>query len=314
MKCVVTGAAGFIGAALCRRLLDDGHEVVGIDSFSDYYPRKVKRTRAKSLKSNPLFTLVTADLLEADLDALADGAEVIFHLAAQAGVRASWGDSFEIYTNSNILATQRLLETARRTRPRKLVFASSSSVYGEGRSRPTRESDPKRPLSPYGVSKLACENLCRLYHQNFGVPALVLRYFTVYGPLARPDMSIWRFAEAMLRDREIVIYGDGAQSRGFTYVDDVVEANLLAAASRYAGTAFNVGGAGAATVNQLVRQIERLLGTKARARHEGFAEGDARHTLADMTRTRRMLGLKARTPLAKGLPPSVQSIRDYYGL
>jgi UDP-glucose 4-epimerase len=314
MKCVVTGAAGFIGAALSRRLLDDGHEVVGIDSFSDYYPRKVKRTRVKPLRGNPRFSLVSADLLDVDLVALTDGAEVIFHEAAQAGVRASWGESFEIYTNSNILATQRLLEAARRTRPGKIVFASSSSVYGEGRDRPTRESDAKRPLSPYGVSKLACEHLCHLYHHNYGVPTVCLRYFTVYGPLGRPDMSIWRFTEAMLRDREIVIYGDGTQSRGFTYVDDVVEANLLAAASDHAGTAFNVGGAGAATVNQLVRRIERLLGTKACARHEPFAKGDARHTLADMTRTRRMLGLKARTPLARGLPPAVQSIRDYYGL
>jgi len=314
MKCLVTGAAGFIGAALATRLLADGHEVVGIDSFTDYYSPKVKRTRVKPLKRNPKFTLVESDLLGADLDVLAAGAEAMFHLAAQAGVRASWGDSFEIYTNSNILATQRLLETARRTKPRKVVVASSSSVYGEGRDRPTRETDPKRPLSPYGVSKLACENLCHLYHENFGVPSVCLRFFTVYGPLGRPDMSVWRFAEAMLRDQEITLYGDGTQSRGFTYVDDVVEANLLAAASKHVDTAFNVGGAGSIQINNLIRKIEDLLGKKARIRKQPFAKGDARRTLADMTRTRRMLGLKARTSLAMGLPPSVQSVRDYYGL
>ena len=314
MRCLVTGAAGFIGSHLCRRLLADGHEVTGIDCFSDYYPPAIKRARAAQLRRLSGFTLVEDDLVTADLVALADGAEVIFHQAAQAGVRASWGDSFRIYTDTNVLGTQRILEAARRTRPRKVVFASSSSVYGEGRDRPTRESDPKRPLSPYGVTKLACEHLCHLYGHNYGVPTVSLRYFTVYGPIGRPDMSVWRFAEAILRGEEIVIYGDGTQSRGFTYVDDVVEANLLAAASRYTDTAFNVGGAASCTVNALLRRIERILGAKTRIRHEPFAKGDARKTLADTTRTRRMLGLTRRTSLAKGLPPAVESIRDYYGL
>jgi len=314
MKCLVTGAAGFIGANLCRRLLDEGCDVVGIDSFTDYYPPVVKRKRVAPLLGRPGLTLVEDDILTADIDSLAEGAEFIFHQAAQAGVRASWGQTFEIYTNNNVLATQRMLEVARRTRPRKFVYASSSSVYGEGRDRPTREDDAKHPLSPYGVTKLAGEHLCHLYHRNFGVPAVSLRYFTVYGPLGRPDMSVWKFAEAMLRDKEFVVYGDGSQSRGFTYVDDIVEANLLAARSRYTDTAFNIGGAGSATVNQLIRMIEQILGKKARLRHEPFAEGDARHTQADMTRTRRMLGLEARTPLRKGLPPAVESIREFYGL
>lgn len=314
MRCLVTGAAGFIGSHLCRRLLAQGHEVVGIDCFTDYYPPAVKRARVAELAGQAGFTLVEDDLVTADLVALAEGAEVVFHEAAQAGVRASWGESFRIYTDSNVLATQRLLEAARRTSPRKVVYASSSSVYGEGRERPTRESDAKHPLSPYGVTKLACEHLCHLYQHNYGVPTLSLRYFTVYGPMGRPDMSVWRFAEAILRDDEVVIYGDGTQSRGFTYVDDVVEANLLAAASRYTDRAFNVGGASSCTVNALLAMIEEILGKKARIRHEPFAKGDARKTLADMTRTRRLLGLRARTPLRRGLPPSVQSIREFYGL
>ena len=312
MKCLVTGAAGFIGAAICRRLLAEGQEVVGIDCLTDYYPRKIKRARLAALRELGGFTFVEEDILTAELEALADGAAFIFHEAAQAGVRASWGQSFEIYTNNNVLATQRMLEAARVAKPRKFVYASSSSVYGEGRDRPTRESDAKRPLSPYGVTKLAGEHLCHLYHTNFGVPAVSLRYFTVYGPLGRPDMSVWRFAEAMLRGRELVVYGDGTQSRGYTYVDDVVEANLLAARSSYTDTAFNVGGASSCTVNQIIRRIERILGTKARVRHEPFAQGDARRTLADMSRTRRMLGLRAATSLRKGLPPSVESIRAFY--
>jgi UDP-glucose 4-epimerase len=311
VKCFVTGAAGFIGAHLSRRLLDEGYEVVGIDSFTDYYPRAVKEARVGWLRGRPGFTLVEGDILTVDLDPLAAGAEFIFHEAAQAGVRASWGQTFQIYTDNNVLATQRMLEVARRTQPRKFVYASSSSVYGEGRDRPTREDDPKRPLSPYGVTKLAGEHLCHLYHRNFGVPAVSLRYFTVYGPLGRPDMSIWKFTLALLRDEELVLYGDGTQSRGFTCVDDVVEANLLAARSRFTGTVFNVGGGGSTTVNQLIRMIERLVGKRARVRREPFAKGDAHHTQADMARTRRLLGLRACTPLRKGLPPTVQSIRDF---
>ncbi len=312
MKCFVTGAAGFIGFHLCRRLLAEGAEVVGIDSFTDYYPRAVKEARVAQLRGLPGFSLVEGDVLTADLDALASGSDLLFHQAAQAGVRASWGQTFDIYTNNNVLATQRMLECARRIRPRKFIYASSSSVYGEGRERPTRENDPKVPLSPYGVTKLAGEHLCHLYEHNFGVPTISLRYFTVYGPLGRPDMSIWKFTLALLRDEELVVYGDGEQSRGFTYIDDVVEANLLAARSKLSDTAFNVGGT--VTVNQLIRHIERILGKKARVRHEPFAAGDARHTEADMARTRKLLGLTARTPLSKGLPPTIQSIRDFYSL
>ena len=314
MRCLVTGAAGFIGSHLCRRLLAEGHEVVGVDCFTDYYPRPIKEARIAPLRDVPGFTFVEDDIVTAALDPVARGVEVIFHEAAQAGVRASWGDTFRIYTDNNVLGTQRMLELARRIGPCRFIYASSSSVYGEGRDRPTREDDAKRPLSPYGVTKLAGEHLCHLYTHNFGIPTLSLRYFTVYGPLGRPDMAIWKFTLAILRDEEIVLYGDGTQSRGFTYVDDVVEANLLAARSTHFDAAFNVGGAGTVTVNDLLRRIERILGKKARIRHEPFAEGDARHTHADMTRTRRLLGLTPRVSLTKGLPPTIESIRAFYGL
>jgi UDP-glucose 4-epimerase len=314
MRCLVTGAAGFIGSHLCRRLLAEGHEVVGVDCFTDYYPRPIKEARVAPLRGVPGFTFIEDDIVTAQLDSAARGVEVIFHEAAQAGVRASWGDTFQIYTDNNVLGTQRLLELARRVGPCKFIYASSSSVYGEGRDRPTREDDAKRPLSPYGVTKLAGEHLCHLYTHNFGIPTISLRYFTVYGPLGRPDMAIWKFTLAILRDEELVLYGDGTQSRGFTYIDDVVEANLLAARSSHFDTAFNVGGASTVTVNELIRRIERILGKKARVRHEPFAEGDARHTRADMTRARRLLGLAPRVSLTKGLPPTIESIRAFYGL
>ncbi|MFW6164172.1 MAG: NAD-dependent epimerase/dehydratase family protein, partial [Planctomycetota bacterium] len=316
----VTGGAGFIGGHLAEEFVHDGHDVVVLDTLEPFYDRGIKEHNIEAGESaahdgDGTYEFIEGSVTDAAVVAdMVENVDVIFHQAAQAGVRASWGKSFRIYTDNNVLATQRLLEAARRAEPRKVVYASSSSVYGEGRDRPTREGDPKRPLSPYGVTKLACEHLCHLYEHNYGVPTLSLRYFTVYGPMGRPDMSVWRFAEAILRGDQVVIYGDGTQSRGFTYVDDVVEANLLAAASRYTDRAFNVGGASSATVNELLAMIEEILGREASIRYEPFAKGDARKTLADMTRSRRMLGLTVRTSLAEGLPPAIESIRQYYGL
>ena len=224
MKVVVTGAAGFIGSHVAESLLADGHEVVGIDCFTDYYPRPIKEANVRGLRAHARFRLVEACLQEADLPPLLDGAAHVYHLAAQAGVRASWGRDFALYTDHNVLATQRLLEAALTVGRPTLVYASSSSVYGDAPGLPLREDGPCRPISPYGVTKLAGEHLAVLYHRNHGLPTVSLRFFTVYGPRQRPDMAFHRFLEAARRGGEVTVFGDGRQTRDFTYVADVVTA------------------------------------------------------------------------------------------
>src|SRR5690348_10456976 len=262
MQCVVTGAAGFIGSQLAKRLLADGHDVVGIDAFTPFYPRALKLANIHGLLAARCFRLVEADLAHADLAPLLADAEWVFHLAAQAGVRSSWGGEFATYTACNITATQRLLEAAvRAPRLRRLVYASSSSVYGDAAVLPVTEDAPTRPLSPYGVTKLAAEHLCTLYARNFGVPTVSLRYFTVYGPGQRPDMAFDRFIRAALAGRPIQVFGSGEQVRDFTYVDDVVAANLLAATGDVRpGSVFNVSGGSSTTVNQVLDVLAGIAG------------------------------------------------------
>ena len=243
IRALVTGAAGFIGSRLAIRLCREGHSVTGVDSFTDYYDAELKRTQAATV-ADAGARIVEADLNVVDLDGLLDGIELIFHLAGQPGVRASWGSEFQTYTHANIGATQRLLESSRgKPDLRRLIFASSSSVYGDAERYPTREQDRPQPVSPYGVTKLAAEHLCTLYASNFGVPTVSLRYFTVYGPGQRPDMAFSRFVNAAIRNEEVHVYGSGEQVRDFTYVDDVVESNILAALSNTEpGSVFNVAG------------------------------------------------------------------------
>ena len=226
MRALVTGAAGFVGSTLARRLLADGHDVVGVDSVNDYYDRQLKRANLGRLASTG-FQFVEADLNAVDLRSLLAGTEVVFHDAGQPGVRSSWGSEFDRYVTDNVRATQRLLEAALHAdRLRRFVFASSSSVYGDAERYPTEETDRPQPLSPYGVTKLAAEHLCTLYARNHGLPTVSLRFFTVYGPRQRPDMAFTRFCRAVSDGRQIEVYGTGEQVRDFTYVDDVVEANL----------------------------------------------------------------------------------------
>jgi len=230
MRCLVTGVAGFIGSHLAERLLADGHEVVGVDSFTDYYPRAFKEANLQGLRDAPGFELLTSDLTILPLDAVLDGVDWIFHQAAQAGVRASWGQQFDIYTSCNITATQRLLEAAVHARNlKRFVYASSSSVYGDAETLPVTVQALTRPVSPYGVSKLAAEHLCTLYWKSYRVPTVSLRYFTVYGPRQRPDMAFHKFGRALLTNAPMDIYGDAGQTRDFTYVSDIVEANIRAA-------------------------------------------------------------------------------------
>jgi UDP-glucose 4-epimerase len=314
MKCLVTGVAGFIGSQLAARLAERGEEVVGIDNFLDSYPREVKEDRAAWVRRCPGVRFVEGDLMDADLEPLLDGVEVVFHQAAQAGVRASWGRSFEVYTRNNILATQRLLEGCKGLPIRRFVYASSSSVYGNRAPLPTPETAATQPFSPYGVTKLAAEHLAMLYHANFGVPAVALRYFTVFGPRPRPDMAFCRFTRAILAGEPIRVFGDGEQSRGFTHVSDVVEANLATVERECSGEVLNIGGGTNLTVNEVVARLEEITGRQAVVHREESQKGDVRHTRADVSKAREVLGWEARTPFTEGLAELVESVKVFYGV
>ena len=297
MKAVVTGCAGFIGSHITDRLLADGYMVTGIDCFTDYYSRSLKEANILDARKDPHFTFIEKDIME-----IKDFPEVdyVFHEAAQAGVRASWGSSFSIYTRNNVEATQRLLEYYRDTRLQKFIYASSSSVYGDA-PLPMREDMRPQPISPYGVSKLAAEHLCYLYWKNFKVPTLSLRYFTVYGPRQRPDMGINKFASAIGSGTPLTVYGDGNQTRDFTFISDVVEANLLAARYPESGETFNIGGGNRISVNGLIKEIEKAGKRKAIIRYTEFQKGDALDTLADTTKAREHLGWQPRVPITEGI-------------
>lgn len=310
-RALVTGAAGFIGSHLCQRLLREGYALVGIDAFTDYYPRRVKEANLAGLAGDPRFTFREGDLLTADLPALLDGATVVFHQAAQPGVRGSWGAQFRAYVDNNILATQRLLEASRDLPTlRRFVFASSSSVYGNTPTLPLREDARPEPYSPYGVTKLAGESLALLYGTNYGVPVVALRYFTVYGPRQRPDMAFHRFCVALLRDEEVSLYGDGHQTRDFTFVGDVVEANLLALGVGAVGQVFNIGGGARVPLREALAILEQAAGRAARIRHREAARGDVRHTYADTDRARQVLGYKPQVALADGLREELAWVAD----
>src|SRR6267378_3763362 len=300
-RVVVTGAAGFIGSHLCERLLADGHEVVGIDSFSDYYEQERKEQNLIAARARPNFTLEVADLVDADLERILDGATVVFHLAGQPGVRPSWGGHFDRYVHDNIVATQRLLESLRATPVKRLVFASSSSVYGDAEMFPTKETALPRPVSPYGMTKLAAEHLTFVYMRNFDIPVTSLRYFTVYGPRQRPDMAFCRFMEALAADEQIEIYGDGEQTREFTYVSDAVDGTVKAASADVVGQIINLGGGSRVTVNRVLDTLEDISRIKARRLHLPAAPGDPRHTGASINLARERLGWEPRVSLREGL-------------
>lgn len=314
-RSLVTGAAGFIGSHLCERLLDEGHEVVGLDAFIDFYPRVRKEANLLGLRSRPGFRFLEADLLRTDLAGLLDGIDFVFHQAGQPGVRGSWGKRFDEYVANNILATQRLLEAAKGHlgRIRRLVYASSSSVYGAVPTLPLAEDAVPRPFSPYGVTKLAGEQLCLLYRLNYGLPVVALRYFTVYGPRQRPDMAFERFIHAVLSGEEVVIYGDGEQTRDFTYISDGVEANLLALRPEAEGRTFNIGGGARITINGALSIMERLIGQDIPRRHVLSQEGDVRHTFADVTLAGRLLEYRPRVVLQEGLARQIEWARRSLG-
>ncbi len=300
-RVVVTGAAGFIGSHLCERLLGDGHEVVGIDSFSDYYERVRKEQNLETLRGDRRFTLEEIDLVASDLAKPMRGAKVVFHLAGQPGVRPSWGGHFDRYVQDNIVATQRLLEVLREVAIERLVFASSSSVYGDAEMFPTKETALPRPVSPYGMTKLAAEHLTFVYLRNFGIPATALRYFTVYGPRQRPDMAFVRFMEALVQNEEIEIFGDGEQTREFTYVSDAVDGTVKAATAEVVGQIINLGGGSRVTLNRVLATLEDISRLEARRRFLPAAPGDPRHTGASINLARERLGWEPRVSLRDGL-------------
>jgi UDP-glucose 4-epimerase len=303
---LVTGAAGFIGSHLCERLLREGHRVIGLDVFADYYPRVLKEANLAAARSTAGFQLVEGDLARIDLVPLLSDADYVFHQAGQPGVRPSWGKDFDVYVDCNIRATHRLLEAAKTVgRVQRLVFASSSSVYGETRDLPLREDSLTRPYSPYGVTKLAAEHLCSLYHANYGLPTTALRYFTVYGPRQRPDMGFHKFIRAALEDRAITVYGDGEQTRDFTFVTDVVEANWLAIRPEAVGQVFNIGGGSRSSVNHVLTTLEEILGRPIRREHRPAQPGDVTHTWADTRRAREILGFVPKVSLREGLAQEV---------
>jgi len=310
MKALVTGAAGFIGSTLAERLLQEGADVVGLDSFTDYYPRAIKESNVAGLRQQPRFRFIEARLQDADLARLLADRTHVFHLAAQAGVRKSWGRDFTVYTTNNVEATQVLLEACVGLTLERLVYASSSSVYGDNVPMPMREDALPQPLSPYGVSKLAAEHLCTLYHANYGVPAVSLRYFTVYGPRQRPDMGFHKFLRAAIRKEPISLYGDGEQTRDFTYVHDAVTATIAAARQGVAGRVYNIGGGSRVSVNHVVEIIGRLAGGAPLVRIDPAEKGDMRHTYADTRLARADLGFAPAFDLERGLAVEYQWLRD----
>ena len=301
MNALVTGAAGFIGSHLVERLLDNGARVTGIDCFTDFYARSIKEANVSPLRARSQFQLVDSRIEDADLARLLREVTHVFHLAAQAGVRESWGRDFRVYTASNVDATQILLEACVGIACERFVYASSSSVYGDDAALPMRETARPQPVSPYGVTKLAAEHLCHLYHVNHGVPAVSLRYFTVYGPRQRPDMAFHRFLKAALSDAPIGVYGDGRQTRDFTYVADAVAATVAAATRGVPGRVYNVGGGSSVSVNRVLVLIARCTGRPLTLRRQPPQKGDMRDTYADTHLAQSELDFTPKVSLDEGI-------------
>jgi nucleoside-diphosphate-sugar epimerase len=302
MQCVVTGCAGFIGSHLSERLLALGHSVIGIDSFSNFYGRAVKQRNVKNAVAHPNFILREGDVVSMELDRVLDGTAVVFHQAAQAGVRTSWGKQFEAYTHNNVLATQRLLEACRDGKVSRFIYASSSSIYGNSSALPLSESVRPQPISPYGVTKLAAEHLCTLYHTNFGVPTVSLRYFTVYGARQRPDMAFHRFMRAAYVGTPLQVNEDGQQTRDFTHVSDIVRANILAAERPDCiGHVYNIAGGSRVTLNHVLALISTVTKRELQIEYRPGQAGDVRDTYADISAASRDLGYAPLTALEAGL-------------
>jgi UDP-glucuronate 4-epimerase len=315
MKILVTGAAGFIGSHLCEKLLKDHHnQVIGIDTFIGPTPPQLKQNNVTILTANPRFQLIKTDLLALNLEMILHDIDVIYHLAGMPGVRSSWGKEFDPYVMNNIIATQRLLEAAKDNNISKFIYASTSSIYGEKDGKVAEDSVPT-PLSPYGITKLSGEHLCHVYQKSYQLPVIILRFFTVYGPRQRPDMAFHRFIVQMLKDETVTIYGDGLQTRDFTYISDCVDAiaNVLHK-NELIGKTLNIGGKERASIKETISILEELLGKQAKLHLSGKISGEPKHTWADISLAEELLDYKPKWALKEGLQEEINYIRKVYSL
>jgi nucleoside-diphosphate-sugar epimerase len=309
MKTLVTGAAGFIGSHLAAECAARGWKVIAIDSLTDYYSPVVKQRNLTAIEDKGV-TIVRGDLVKAPIDDLLDDVDLVFHLAAQPGVRASWGQQFDTYVRENVTAVQHLLERCKGITLEKFVFASSSSVYGDAETLPTGEDAPTLPVSPYGATKVLGENLCRVYWRNWGVPVTCVRYFTVYGPRQRPDMAFHRMINAALTDQPVSIFGDGEQSRDFTNVSDAVAGTIAAGLNGRPGRVYNLGGGSRISINEMLTILTAILGRPFETKYSEAVIGDARHTAADTSRAAEELGYAPTRRLEEGLGAQVDWQRE----
>lgn len=308
---LVTGCAGFIGSTLAEKLLSLGYHVTGVDCFTDNYTKWIKNKNLEELVRHPNFTWIQANLLSLNLKVLIQKQYAVFHQAAIPGVRSSWGEDFKTYVDYNILATQKLLEAVKDSKIVKMIYASSSSIYGQSTG-PTKEIQTPAPYSPYGVTKLSGEHLCQLYYKNYGVPVVSLRYFTVYGPKQRPDMAFHKFIRNILANKEITIYGDGKQTRDFTYIDDAVLANLLAMEKGRPGEAYNIGGCSRVELLKVIQMLGKLMDEPPILQFSEDQPGDPKHTWADIEKARIDLTYNPSYPLEKGLENQIAYIQSLY--
>ncbi|QPA31752.1 NAD-dependent epimerase/dehydratase family protein [Thermaerobacillus caldiproteolyticus] len=313
MKILVTGAAGFIGSHLCEKLLENEQNIViGIDCLIGPTPSSLKQFNLDKLVSHPRFTLILQDLLSTNLPELLKDVDVIYHLAGMPGVRTSWGKDFESYTIHNISSTQRLLEACKGLPIQQFIYASTSSVYGEKDGKVSESMEPS-PLSPYGITKLTGEHLCRVYQTNFHIPTVILRYFTVYGPRQRPDMAFHRFIKQILAEQPITIFGDGTQSRDFTYISDCVKGTAAVLGNtNIIGKTINIGGKERASVNEVIELLECLTGKKAIQHYTKTTIGEPKHTWADISTAQRYLHYSPEVALKEGLQKEIEYIRSIY--
>jgi UDP-glucose 4-epimerase len=312
---IVTGVAGFIGSHLAEKLLENKFKVIGIDNFTNYYPKKIKENNLLNCKKNKNFVFYEHDVINLDLISIFKKSNYLFHMAAQPGVRSSWGTNFETYVKENIIVTQKVLEVAKHTNSlSKIIMASSSSVYGNQQKKMNENASDLRPISPYGITKLAAENLCRVYAEYFELPIVSLRYFTVYGPRQRPEMAFMRFIHASLTHKKITIYGDGRQTRDFTFIDNVINASLSCLEHDVTNEVLNIGGGHVLSINDILKLIENISESKLTINYTSKQNGDVNHTEADISKASRLINYKPKTHIKDGLLRQYEFVKNNLNL